>query len=400
MDDLETIKSKEYSWPTWPVEGGHLSLRGSMLEYMSGEYFKGFFETAGLNLTPQKTYFCASPKQRTVETSRAFAAGLFPHRKIDIFYRGPRDFSPKYLDPEFLPLLNDQDYPGEFQYDAFQKEARQEMLEIANQSKEEVLQSLDYLAKTIGYANSAKASLLKKNRFDFDIIENLSLDFYKNNGKGETEKMEPDLMDCDFKMANRASDALILQYYEQDDKVLTSPSSKMTKDLERNDWERIASVKDVYGDVLFTAPIVAVNVSHAMLGMLRRMICDPVNSLNFICTHDSSMAALLAALRTEEYELSQTIEKRTPIGFKILFEKWKIGKEHYVRVRLAYYSSDQIRTSNPADVQGTPLFVELGFKGLTRDQNGMYRYDDFIHLVDRTLELYELTAMGKNPFAD
>ena len=400
MNDLDSIKSTDYSWPVWPVEGGHLSVRGSMLEYLSGEFFQGYLESAGLNLSASKSFFCASPKQRTVETARAFAAGMFPHQTIDVFYRGPRQFEPKYLDPQFLPLFNDWDYSGEFDQEAFQKEARREMIEIARKAEEEAVGNLEFLSSTIGFAKSKYAECTKKTVLKWDIEDNICLDFYKENGTGEMENQEPSFKkDSDFIRANRASDALILQYYEQDDKVLKDTSTlNMTSNLEDDDWLRLASIKDVYGDVLFTAPIVAVNVSHSMLGMIRSMMNDPAHSLNYVCTHDSSMAALMAALQIEDYVLKETIERRTPIGFKLLFEKWSSCRESYVRVIMAYYSTNQIRTSNPADVQGAPIFVELGFNGIKRASNGLYRYDDFMRHIDKTLEAYDLTAQGKNPF--
>ena len=49
---------------------------------------------------------------------------------------------------------------------------------------------------------------------------------------------------------NGASDAFILQYYEEPDTLKAAFGHKLT----RADWERLAHIKDVYQDALFTAP--------------------------------------------------------------------------------------------------------------------------------------------------
>ena len=61
-----------------------------------------------------------------------------------------------------------------------------------------------------------------------------------------------------LKDANTCSDAFILQYYEEPDEK----KAAFGHDLTLEDWTQIARIKDVYGDVLFAAPIVAVNVAH------------------------------------------------------------------------------------------------------------------------------------------
>ena len=42
----------------------------------------------------------------------------------------------------------------------------------------------------------------------------------------------------------------------------------------------------------------------------------------FLCGHDSNIASVDAALGVEEYSLPNSIEKKTPIGSKLVFEKW------------------------------------------------------------------------------
>lgn len=390
MADLDNIISEESTWPTWPVEGGHLSLRGSVLEYMAGEYYRNYFKDNGLRLTPGAVYFCASPKQRTVETSRAFAAGLFPGQKIAVEFRGSREFN--YPDPEFLPLLNMQASLGTFDTLAFQAEARREMDAIADSF--DISEDLRFLEEVIGLSGSRFAAATHKKHFDEDL-KGFDIFFTKNGAPREPAFRST----SDFNVANRASDALILQYYEQDDSVLGNEAGNpRLKDLSIEDWKRLARIKDVYGEILFTAPIVAVNVSHDMLGKVRGLLASGGKKLNFLCTHDSMMDALLTALQATHEPLPNTIEARTPIGFKIVLEKWKDKGRHYIRPYLAYYSTEQLRAGNPADLQGPPVKVMLSFKGLTLASNGMYRFEDFMQHLNGTYDAFDFTAKGQQPF--
>ena len=165
----------------------------------------------------------------------------------------------------------------------------------------------------------------------------------------------------------------------------------------------MASIKDYYGEVLFTkAPIISVNVSHCMLKRIQSEMSPDGHKFAFFCTHDTMIAALLAALRVEPYELNNTIETQTPIGVKLLFEQWKEvcsdNPKRYVRVRLVYQSSEQIRGMKPMDFCNPPMSHELSFNGIEKASNGMYKYEDFMKHLQSSIEAYDLTAKGKYPW--
>ena len=82
-------------------------------------------------------------------------------------------------------------------------------------------------------------------------------------------------------------------------------------------------IKDWYGDVLFTAPAVASQVAKPLLRtMLEELRCDG-RKFTFLCGHESNIGSVLAALDAEDYSLPKTIEKKTPIGCKLVIEKWE-----------------------------------------------------------------------------
>lgn len=202
-----------------------------------------------------------------------------------------------------------------------------------------------------------------------------------------------------LKDANMASDAFILQYYELEDPV----AAAFGRQLSFDEWKMLASIKDTYGDYLFTrAPIVSVNVSHCMLLRLQSEMSAEGHKFAFFCTHDSMIAALLAALRVKRYELPNTIETQTPIGVKLLFEQWKEtcsdNPQRYVRIRFLYQSSDQIRKMTPMDLCHPPMSYELSFRGIEKASNGMYKYEDFMDHLQKSIQAYDSTAQGLNPW--
>ena len=189
-----------------------------------------------------------------------------------------------------------------------------------------------------------------------------------------------------LKQANSASDAFILQYYEEPD----AKKAAFGHDITLDDWTKIAKIKDVYGDVLFTAPIVAANVAHPLI----QYIFDELNSegrkFTFLCGHDSNIASVDAALGVEDYELPNSIEKKTPIGSKLVFEKWvdAAGKE-YIGMNLVYQSTDQLRNITMLNLQNPPMIFPLKLKGLNTNADGLYTFEDINARFTEAMNAYD-----------
>ena len=188
-----------------------------------------------------------------------------------------------------------------------------------------------------------------------------------------------------LKMANSASDALILQYYEEtDDKAAGFGHS-----VSREEWESMAAVKDWYGDVLFTAPSVAVNVAHPLLETMLSEMRTQGRKFSFLCGHDSNIASVLAALQAEEYDLPNSIEKKTPIGSKLMIGKWK-GRDGkvYADLHLVYSTPEQLR-SMPILGQGNPpCSYPVKLKGLKQNVDGLYLLTDLERRFTEAIAAY------------
>jgi len=384
LSTLDGMTGDGYQWTRWSVPGSHLTLKGGALETLFGEYFRLWLDNENFELKSVDVYFGASSKQRTIATARAFAAGLIPLTTIPIDYKVDEKGRVGYLDPDYLPLLNYNGVPN-FDSVAFKAEAYRELGELQ-------APSYTFLEKMLRMKRSDYAR--KRGNAHFDDYVGVNLNFYDKNGKPLEPTMKGGLKD-----ANMASDAFILQYYEMEN----ARDAAFGRRLSFNDWKKLAYVKDYYGDILFTkAPIVSVNISHCMLKRIQAEMAPEGHKFAFLCSHDSMISAVLAALRVMPYELPNTIETQTPIGFKLVLEQWaetdSPDAKRYVRARLVYQSTDQIRGMKQMDLDNPPMSYDLNFTGLEKAPNGLYDYDEFMQHLQKSIDAYYASARGQYPW--
>ena len=355
------------------------------METLFGEYCRLWLDSQNFVLDSTDIYFGASSKQRTIATARAFAAGMLPLMTVHVDYKVDENGKVGYPDPDYLPLLNDHSTTnGAFNHEAFKAEAYRELGELK-------APSYTYLEKVLRMKHSEYAR--KHGTAHFDSHVGVILDFYDKNGN----PLEPQ-MQGGLKEANMASDAFVLQYYEMEN----AKDAAFGRRLCFNDWKRLAYVKDYYGDLLFTSPIISVNVSHCMLQRIQKEMAPDGHKFAFLCSHDSMIGAVLAALRAPEYELPNTIESKTPIGFKLVLEQWVETEgthpKRYVHARLMYQSTEQIRGMKQMDLDNPPMSYDLSFTGLQKAPNGMYVYEDFMNHLQKSIDAYHATARGEHPW--
>ena len=180
-------------------------------------------------------------------------------------------------------------------------------------------------------------------------------------------------MTGDLKLACQAADALVLQYYEEPDEQ----KAAFGHHLSRRDWKQISAIKDYYGDVLFTVPLVAVNVANYLLRQLLWELQTDRVTFTFLCGHDSNIGSVLAALGVKDYDLPDAIEAKTPIGCKLVIEKWlgADGKE-YAALNMVYQTVDQLRQMPLLSLDNPPAIFSLSLEGLTANADGLYLFSD------------------------
>lgn len=366
-------KMTPHEWTKWSAAASELTLKGGVLETEMGEFFRKWTVQEGLfkeNEVPtlEDVNVYANSMQRCIATAQYFAGAFMPVANLRVNHR----YLPSKMDPIFNPRLTKAG-------DSFKVEALKEINDMGGKDglkgiNEKLKGSYKIIEKVLDMKQSPyyKSGELK--------------DFVDNDTKIILEKGKEPGMVGSLKNANSASDAFILQYYEEPDGLKAAFGHKIT----REDWTEIARIKDVYGDVLFTAPVVAVNVAHPLLQYLFDELNSDGRKFTFLCGHDSNIASVDAALGVAKYSLPHSIEKVTPIGGKLVFEKW-IDKEghEYVAINMVYQSTDQLINNSLLDLQNPPQVFSLSLKGLTRNADGLYTFDDVNNRFEKSINAYD-----------
>lgn len=350
---------------------------------MMGQYFRKWAVDAGLfpeNHEPSATdvNVQANSMQRCIATAQYFSSGFMPVGGIRVNHK----FSPSKMDPLFNPQLTKSS--PEFRAEAMKQiEAmggKKGIVGINEKIKPEyefMMEVLDVKDSPMAKANDPKLQALTN--YNTEIV----LDKW-----GEPSMKSGSAL----KELNAASDAFILQYYEEPDTLAAAFGHNLT----RKDWERLAHVKDVYQDVLFTAPIVAVNVAKPLIQYMFDELQSPDRKFTFLVGHDSNLSSVATALGIEEYEVPNAIEKKTPIGSKMVIEKF-VGPdgEEYADINLVYQSVDQLRNMELLDLDNPPMIYPLSFSGLQKNADGLYKMSDVANRFEQALRAYEAIPDGE-----
>ena len=366
-----------HTWFQWTADTSQLSLRGGILETMMGQYFRKWLESEELipeNYQPEdgEVRFYANAKQRTQATARYFASGMLPVAIVDIERHADYDT----MDETFTPKLH-------FLNDAYEKTA---MEEISAFGGDKGLEGLDS-QMTDAYA------LLE------DVLDLQDSEAYK---KGELTGFTPGSiqiklnldeepgMEGDLKTATQLADALVLQYYEEED----PREAAFGHDLTMEDWQTLDSIKELYSKILFTSTAVAVNVAQPLLVEIKNELQEENRRFTFLCGHDSNVASVLAAMGVEEYSLPGTVERDTPIGVKLVFEVYEgPDQQDYCRIRLVYQTTQQIRELEPLDLDTPPASFAPDFRGMEKNADGLYLLEDVYNRIQEGLDRYDALSL-------
>lgn len=366
-------KLTPHRWTNWSAASSELTLRGGVLETMMGQFFRKWLVSEGLfteNYVPNadEVNFYANSMQRTIATAQYFSSGFMPVANVAVRHR----YAPSKMDPVFFPRLTKVS-------EAFCSDAMNQIAAMGGKKgirgiNEGLEDSYRIIADVLDLKDSPACKSGETCAFD-DYDTQIILK------KGEEPAMKGSL-----KLANSASDAFILQYYEEAD----TQKAAFGHDISISDWEKIARIKDVYGDVLFTAPVVAYNVAHPLLVYMNDELNSDARKFTFLCGHDSNIASVNAALEVEDYELPSSIEKKTPIGSKLVFEKWidKSGNE-FVAINLVYQTTEQLRNIEMLDLDHSPMVYQLQLKGLKLNADGLYSFEDVNGRFEKAIAAYD-----------
>lgn len=383
-DEKSTLgQMTPHKWHKWSSGKSELSSRGGALETMMGQYFRKWAVDAGLfpeNHEPSATdvNVQANSMQRCIATAQYFTSGFMPVGGIRVNHK----FSPSKMDPLFNPQLTKSS-------PAFRAEAMKQIEAMGGKKgivgiNEKIKPEYEFMMEVLDVKDSP---LAKANDPMLQALTNYNTEIVLDKWGEPSMKSGSAL-----KELNAASDAFILQYYEEPDTLVAAFGHNLT----RKDWERLAHVKDVYQDVLFTAPIVAVNVAKPLIQYMFDELQSPDRKFTFLVGHDSNLSSVATALGIEEYEVPNAIEKKTPIGSKMVIEKF-VGPDgqEYADINLVYQSVDQLRNMELLDLDNPPMIYPLSFTGLQKNADGLYKMKDVADRFEQALRAYEAIPDGE-----
>ena len=366
-------KVTPHRWHEWSSAPGELSLRGGALETMMGQFFRKWLVSESFmaeNEIPGdgEFRFYSNSMQRTIATARYFAAGMLPVAPVTVEHH----YRVGTMDPVFNPRITKVD-------EEFRQKAAKEIADLFGDGSMEgigakIADNLKLMEKVLDMRKSPAAQRGDTCSFRTDDTA-VKFELYR----------EP-AMTGGLKLACSVSDAFVLQYYEAQDERTAAFGHRLSED----DWKRISGVKDWYEDVLFTAPLVAVNVAHPLLLEILHELRDKGRRFSFLCGHDSNICSVLSALGCKGYTLEGAIESKTPIGGKIVIEKW-LGTDgqEYAAVNLVYQDVGQLRSLSLLSLQDPPKVIPLHFESLSENGDGLFRLRDLEELFEEKIRLYD-----------
>ena len=356
-----------YDWFVWSSPGSQLSLRGGVLETEMGQFFRKWVVSEGLlpdNYRPEgdEVLFYANSRQRTFATAKYFSAGFLPFANVEITHKYEED----KMDPVFTPQFTKMN-------DTYRQQVLNEIeaMHGGPQAWMAAQQStLTLMEQVLDMAHSPAAA-------------NDTTHFWYDDTQFKIEKGDEPKMTGGYTLANSVADALVLQCYESEN------FAPFGHELTIEQWRDICAVKEVYDGLLFTTHTAAVNLAYPLVSRIHEELNRNDRKFLFLCGHDSNLASISAALNFQIPETERALELHTPIGSKLVFEKWSDGTDEYVAINLVYQAVDQLQGRTLLSLAEPPMVKSVIAEGLTANSDGLYRLSDLNTRFGEAISEYE-----------
>ena len=362
---LERLTNPAYQWFPWEDPASYLTDKGERLEAHMGAFFHEWLQKQDFigrySANPASYRFYANAKQRCQKTARTFADAVLPGSNPEVEMKVAYDT----MDPVFNPQIT-------ILSAGFEAKAQQEIASLIGDLNAGATYQFGLIESIIDIANSpAYPDTMSFSQFPSVVGFKLNAEPYMTGG---------------LKMACSVADALVLQYYEEPD----ARKAAFGHELKDVDWTDVALVVARYQDALFSTYSVAVNVAHPLLQTMLSELQEKDRCFSFLCGHDSNIGSVLASLEAVPYELPQSIEKKVPIGSKIIVEKFKAkdGTE-YADLWFVYASTTQLREERKMSYSYPPMAVRLRLNGLKENADGLYLLSDVEQRFSKAIKAYD-----------
>ena len=314
-------------WPQWDTPASYLTTRGGVLESYFGHYFSEWLVDNKLlteNTCPSENevYIYTNSLQRTIATGQYFTVGAFPGCIVPIIHKEKLGT----MDPVFFPVISD-DNP-EFKQAAItsiNQTAHAKGIEGLNQKLNNTYQDLSNI---INYTQSTNCLVDKQCDFT-DLPTKIIIEKGKEPG-----------ITGPLRTGTSIADAFILQYYEG------APLQDIAWGKIKNNkqFEQLVAIKEYYNTILFGSPVIAKQVAANLINYINQTFSEKNHTkFTFLVGHDSNVASLFSALKIKSYTLPDQFET-TPIGGKIVFQKWRDNHSGEALMKLNIFINQPIKS--------------------------------------------------------
>ncbi len=356
-----------YEWFHWSSPASQLSLRGGVLETEMGQFFRKWIVNEGLlpdNYRPEgdEVLFYANSRQRTFATAKYFSAGFLPFANVEIHHKLAED----KMDPVFTPQFTKMN-------DTYRQQVIDEINALHGGPKawmDAMKPNLQLMEEVINMAESPAA------------LAGDTTHFFYDDTQFKIEKGDEPRMTGGYTLCNSTADALVLQCYETE-------GDAFGKTLTLDQWRGICAVKAVYDGLLFTTHAAAVNLAYPLVSRIQEELNLSDRKFVFLCGHDSNLASIGSALRMVYPETEQAAELHTPIGSKLVFEKWTDGTQDYIAVNLVYQNVNQLMGRTLLSLENPPMIGSVVIEGLQANSDGLYLLSDVNDRFAEAMAEYE-----------
>ncbi len=356
-----------HKWFEWTSPSSQLSLRGGALETEMGQFFRKWVVGAGLlpdNCRPEgeEVLFYANSRQRTFATAKYFSAGFLPFANVEITHALAED----KMDPVFTPQFTKMN-------DTYRQQVLNEINALNGGPKAWMASqqpTLTLMEEVLDMANSPAA-------------KNDTTHFTYDDTAFKIEKGDEPRMTGGYTLANSVADAMVLQCYESES------MAAFGHELSVEEWRAICEVKAVYDGLLFTTHAAAVNLAYPLVSRIREELNRSDRKFMFLCGHDSNLASIGAALHLKYPETENALEIHTPIGSKLVFEKWNDGSDDYVAINLVFAKYTQMHNRTLFSGGESPMVLTVTVDGLTPNTDGLYLLADINDRMTEAMAEYE-----------
>ena len=95
-------------------------------------------------------------------------------------------------------------------------------------------------------------------------------------------------------------------------------------------------------------------------------------------------------LDAAEYELPHALEKKAPIGSKLVFGKWLDPDGNaFWSMDMVYQTPDQLRSLSLLDLKNPPAVFHISLNGMEQNPDGLYAEDALLEHFDLAIGAYD-----------